>query len=451
MDLLNYFKAKAQNRVTAGFFRELDRDGRACDLPGAIGKHYRYIRDSGLDYHELETGWKEYRDKYPIKLLTCCNALHADLNTRNGDLRITGALHCGETHYCAVCGTREARKVSSQLSYMFYRNKDKNYKYFMLTLTLPNNFDGFREEFNVMDGVYRDFLYYLGYRRDVYDSTVLKGFFGAHELTYSDLHGWHPHIHFILAFDGDKVEVQKLSRTGNVKLIRIKDKIYSLEDLVEFYMDCISVKFPDYYEKNVAHRKTLNIGFELIRSNDDICSEICKYFIDYKCFNSSDTFFVYLRDIYKQRKYIKVGCFHWSDDMESDWRDFCNSDDRNKFCILQNSDVYYKYFDTDDLTYFGQRKASINGIMYDIPVFYRNDDIQAVTLSFNSKTDSYEVFTYVWSPITKDYVRGGKLKKFTYNKTVAEKLKAPPRESVQAYYTMIINGGVKSPYLIQDR
>lgn len=451
MDLLRYFEAKAQNRITAGFFRQLDQDGRACELPGAIGRHYRYLRDSDLEYKEKESGWKEYRDKYPIKLLTCSNALQADLNTRNGDLRITGACHCGEAHYCAVCGTREARRVSSQLSYMFYRNKEKNYKYFMLTLTLPNSFDGFKTEFKVMDGVYLDLFHYLGYRRDVYDSTVLKGFFGAHELTYSDMHGWHPHIHFILAFDGDKVDVKKYSRTGNVKVIRIKDNVISLDDIVQHYMYCISDKFPDYFKKNVVGRKTLNIGFEPIRSIDDTCSEICKYFIDYKCFNSADTFYIYMRDIYKQRKYIKVGCFHWSDDMVSDWREFCNSDDLNKSQILRNSEEFFKYYDTDELTYFGQRKARIDGVLYSVPVFYRNDDIQAVTLSYNSKIDRYEVYTYVWSPITKDYVRGGKIKKFSYSKRIAEKLKAPPRESVQAYYTMIINGGVKSPYLIQDR
>lgn len=400
MNILRYYEAKEQNRNTADLLRELGDDGRATLIPGAIGLHYMSCAIDPDQYKPDPDGkWKKLKDHYIIRLLECSNSIQG-YSADNGDFRVTGAHHCGQTKFCAVCATREARKVSSQLAYNFNRLKDNDYQYFMLTLTLPNNYTGFRQEFLIYNRCLRDIFAFVGlndYNNVDSVRNYCEGAFGARELTYSKDKGWHPHIHIILAYDKKYIGDCKVDRKGSIKSLVLntrRGKILSAFSIRDKFQSLILKKFPDYYYDHLeAMEKGLNIDFRPITDIENSVDELCKYFIDYRSFKDADTLLVYLRDIYNMSKYSKYGCFSWNAKRELAWREWCRqgkpSEENAHF-------IQFAGWDNPNYVYFGRRKVRYNNQIVDVPCFYKNTDIcpEELTYSWNSCYKRYERVVY---------------------------------------------------------
>lgn len=432
MNLLRYFEAKQQNRNTIDLIRVLDDQGRLELLPSAMGEHYKKFNPASDKYDPSYCCHYE-RDRYIMNILTCANDIQAVV-AKNGDMKVVGAQHCGNKALCACCGTREARRVASQLRYMFFVNRDKNYDYYMLTLTLPNRFDGFREEFKIYDKCLNSVLGYVGYSAKsltVNKYDYLKGFFASRELTYTKEKGFHPHIHIILAYDKSDIGEVKYTRKGVIKSFELKSKrgkLFSALSIRDYFQLCINKYFPEYYQSTIQPLlddpdndfQGLNIDFRHIDDIDNSCDEICKYFIDYNSFSDPDSLFIYLRDIYNLRKYSKRGCFGWSEEREDMWRKWCSLGKPTE----QNFHFIYfaGHYDTKDYIYFGTRKVVHGKDLIDFPCYYHRSELTCngdpFVLHYNSSTQTYSNLIFDNSV--------GRLVTVSFNKRKAEIIKEKP-------------------------
>lgn len=417
MNILKFYEAKAQNRKTSYFLQQLIDDGRAESLPGAMGLHYRKFNPDSPDYSVAYSA-VESIGKYNRDLYTCSNALNAVFNPRTLDIRIDCAVHyCRHTRLCAVCGTKEARRVSSQLAYLFERNKKNNYDYYMLTLTLPNNKEGFRKEFEIYNKCLASVLSFCGFTGSKSSDPVsgtynaCEGYFASKELTYTDSKGWHPHVHCILAFKPGALTDVKLSRKGYVKsslLNRSHKRSLSVDTIMQAFLNAIKRKYPEYYDTlpcypvgegdSLTFKKFVNVDFRPITDIENSVDEICKYLIDYRCFNSADTLFTYFSDSFKISKYSKNGCFGWSKAIEKQWKHWlengkisAESPGNANFMDFRE----FRYFDTSGFFYFGIRHALHGGKLYSVPIVYRKSEcIDNLRLVWNNERDSYEFHYY---------------------------------------------------------
>lgn len=387
MNLYRYFEAKKQNKKTTQLIRSLVEDGRIVNLPNSIGRHYRRYDPSSPDFN-AKYALEVNKDKPIIQLLTCSNELEVQM-AYNGDVNILGVHHCGNQALCACCGTRQARRVASQLRYSLLKLHKFNYKYFMLTLTLPNCFDGFRTEFDIYNRCLNELLSFCGWYR--HKDGACKGAFGSKELTWSKDKGFHPHIHLILAYDPDSISDLKYTRKGQVKSMSLGDKVISTLSIRDKFVSLIEKKFPLYYKENSEKLKDANIDFQPISSEDDLCDEICKYFIDYNSFRDADTLFFYMRDIFRVQKYSKLGCFGWNSDLEEEWLEWCKQGKP----VEQNAHfIQFVRSKNPDLVYFGNRYGlDSNGCVVSVPFFYSRDELiyngDSLYLSFDHKSGCY--------------------------------------------------------------
>lgn len=391
MNLYKYYSAKSINRSTVDLLRDLSSQDRIKTLPSSVGLHYRKMDPANADYDPAYAA-NYHIDKPLWEILNCSNLLEGKL-AYNGDFKVEKAKHCGHKYVCACCGTRDARRVSSQLRYLFLKNQDQNYKYFMLTLTLPNRFDGFRLEFDIYNKVMPLLSTYFGFLKNS-DNLSCKGFFGAKELTYSKDKGFHPHLHLILAFDKDRISNVKYDRKGQVKSMTIKngrEKQISALSIRDKFVDLIRSKFPDYYNDIIVpYSGKLNIGFEPLSDIDNAVDEVCKYLIDYNSFKDVDSLFIYLRDIFRLKKYHKVGCFGWSEDLEDEWVEWCKNG-KPGICNLH----FIQFVEKKGLVYFGYRWGYLpSGKKVRVPFVYSRkqlyNDGLSVTLSYNNSSRRYE-------------------------------------------------------------
>lgn len=414
MNILRYYEAKAQNRNTLSLLRELEEDGRVRSLPGSMGIHYNYFNMKSHDAirYQLENEF----DKYHIQVLSCANMLQGHYNSINGDVRITGATHyCRNKHLCAICGTKEARRISSQLAFNFQLNKKYEYDYYMLTLTLPNFKEGFREGFAIYNKTLNSVLTHCGFIHSELDNPLYspcQGFFASREVTYNKKDKtWHPHIHVILAYNKGSLSEVKLSKKGYVKSAYLKTgRCHSLNvnSIMNAFIMAIHKKFPDYEIPRDKHdNEFLDIDFRPITDIDNSVNEICKYFIDYRCFCDSDTLYTYLCDSFGLHKYSKQGCFGWNKKKEELWNKWLDAG-------RPTENSHFMEFDSDKYIYFGERVGQYKGVKYKFPCYYTRDIIsENIYFSYRSDSEFYgsEFVDKISGSLRKVYLDQGELKK----------------------------------------
>lgn len=399
MNILRYYEAKQQNRKIVDLLRDLDRQGKLRELPGKWHDHYmKFPKIQETDEEDQILSHRFgvlVRDKYLIRILTCADTLNGHLNKRNGDVYITGAQTCDEK-ICAVCGTKQARRVYSQMSWQFQQLADQNYKYFFLTLTLPNNMTGFAREYKIYKDVSRDLFKYLRYNGQWCD--LCHGIFGTYELTHTQKKGWHPHLHLCLAYKADEIVTVRADRRGQIKKFVVKAHNRTLDtsafEIRQRFLDLIKKKHRDYYDEVILPRgEHLNIGFEECYNIDDKCNELCKYFCDYSTFMDSNTLFEFMRDIYRFNKYVKIGCFGWDKSKEAAWKESLDKPRRNLHFIQLDINPQLA---AQDPIYFGTFYGMLHDRKTAVNVLYPSADIEKdVTFHYDRKRKCYVTYTYV--------------------------------------------------------
>lgn len=390
MNILKFYEAKAQNRKTVDFLIDLENSGLAEDLPGAMGLHYRKMDKDSSDYSPVYEA-VEFYDKYHIDLLTCANSLNCAYNPYNGDIKVKGATHyCRHKHLCAVCGTKEARRISSQLGFMFYLLDDKHYDYYMLTLTIPNTKGGFKEGFDVINKTLSPVLSYCGYDDRLTSDSFCKGYFASREVTYNKKKDtWHPHIHVILAYEKGSISDIKISKKGYVRSGMLQTKrprIFNVNSVMQAFINAIHDKFPDFDIPFDSYgNEFLNVDLRPITDIENSVNEICKYLIDYRCFSDADTLFIFLRDSFRLNKYTKRGCFGWSKEREKQW---------NRWLDLgrpgDKQTLHFMELQSEHSVYFGQRIGTYLGQKYEFPCYYSKDSIiDDICFCWNSDKNTY--------------------------------------------------------------
>lgn len=108
-------------------------------------------------------------------------------------LKITHANFC-KVRLCPMCQWRRASKVQSQMFQVFDLLRPQNYRYLLLTLTIPNpDGDHLKDKVDEMHKAWDRLMK----RRDV--KKVVKGFYRSLEITHNvDANTYHPHFHAIL-------------------------------------------------------------------------------------------------------------------------------------------------------------------------------------------------------------------------------------------------------------
>lgn len=154
--------------------------------------------------HDILTALKDtenYSDEIAERIINCGTYIHIQ------GQKITGANFC-KHKLCPVCQWRKSRRVFGQISEVQkVLNKDYNYRYLFLTLTLKNVKDLQKGIEHILQAFKR-----LQDAR-TFRKTV-KGYIRTLEITYNkDTKEWHPHIHTIIAVKNTYFTDSYLSQT----------------------------------------------------------------------------------------------------------------------------------------------------------------------------------------------------------------------------------------------
>ena len=129
-----------------------------------------------------------------IRVGECGDFLEFRLTT--GDtLKLTRANFC-KVRLCPMCAWRRSLKIFGQVSkIMNYIEKNYNYRYIFLTLTVKNCYgEDLKDTLDLMTDSFNKMT-----RRKIFEQAV-KGYFRSLEITYNkDENTYHPHFHMILA------------------------------------------------------------------------------------------------------------------------------------------------------------------------------------------------------------------------------------------------------------
>lgn len=330
MNIKKYWKQKSSSRQYVKWLYELFNEGKFHDLPMA-----KKIKDlpsfESTQYIDYGTDDSQQQIRFFDRLYHCADTMHGFINPKTNQHIVTDGIFCGH-RICPICATKKSLKEYSKITFQM-EELGEEYEYFFLTLTLPNNKDGFREELNLIDKSLRDFLLYFRYNSD--RDTACAGAYGSYEITKSDK-GWHPHLHLILPFrksDIVRYEVKeyfngrRLNKYVQDLTIRewseAKQKYvnytYSHDSIRERWLDTIkkhSDKYNDY--------TYFSIGFERCYNIDKGKNELTKYLIDFEDIKTKEDLYIYLRDSYGVRQRVRRGIFIWDDDIDSRYKEHCD-------------------------------------------------------------------------------------------------------------------------------
>lgn len=143
-----------------------------------------------------------YDNYKAMKLLECGTYVEIDnVLKANGELkqRITNANFC-KLRICPMCSWRRSRRIYSDvLKATTELQKNKEYRYILLTLTVKNCK---AEELN--ETVNKLLKSFASLRHKKAFKEQIKGYFRALEITYNkERNDYHPHIHCILVVDSN--------------------------------------------------------------------------------------------------------------------------------------------------------------------------------------------------------------------------------------------------------
>ena len=347
---MKYWKQKSTSRKYVKWLYELFNEGKFHELPMAKKIKNLPSLDSTkyIDYGVLD---HQHQIGYFDRIYHCADTMHGFINPKTNKHIVTDGIFC-EHRFCPICATKRSLKEFSKITFQMEELGDQ-YEYFFLTLTLPNNKDGFREELNLIDKSLRDFLRYFRYHDD--RDTACSGAYGSYEITKSDK-GWHPHLHLILPFKKSDIVRYEVKEFFNgrrlnkyVQDLTIREWSEAKQKYVYYTYSHDSIR-DRWLETIKKHSKKYNdytyfsIGFERCYNIDKGKNELTKYLIDFADITSKEDLYIYLRDSYGIRQRVRRGCFVWTDEFDSKYKKRCDeyrSEMLKDFGTVQNGNFIH--------------------------------------------------------------------------------------------------------------
>lgn len=333
MEIMKYYKQKRILHKYVNWLYDLLIDGRfyetqKCDnITGvpAKGSYRAWMRPI---YHNKEKDSPDVRT-IPLfeRMYHCGENLEGYLNPKTGEHKVTSGIFCGD-RLCPVCQVRKAIREYSRLNFAM-EQFGKKYTYYFLTLTLPNNYDGFRDELKLINSILPALGDFVGYKGEKDRFSLCEGIYGSYEITRKDS-GWHPHLHLVLAFPSEYIESTDTVR----KVINGRERVFenglklrcgkreltlSQDSIMNRYIELVQKK-TKVYDERLEDLRFLDIGFQPCYNIEDCTNEMSKYLIDFLAIDSVEDLFVYLRDSYRLPHRVKRGCFKQGEEFEEAWK-----------------------------------------------------------------------------------------------------------------------------------
>lgn len=330
MELMKYSRQKQLSRKYVRWLYDLLNDGKLHDLKFAEKVKDFPSRES-IDYITYGNGEGEQTVRYFDRIFHCGDNLTGFINPKTEKYIVTDGFFC-EHRMCPVCATKTSLREYSKITFQMEQFQDK-YEYYMLTLTLPNNPDGFKEEINILSKCLSQFCRYFKYDSRNVDTNACAGVYGSFEITKSSK-GWHPHLHLILAFPKENIvkyeantiydgkrnrtfvtdfNVRQMSKTG------WRYYHYDHQSIMNEFIRLVQ-KITTKYDERLTKQRFLNIGFERCYNVEHGRNELTKYLIDFEDLKDKNDLLVYLRDSYGIKQRVRRGVFIWTDEWEDSWR-----------------------------------------------------------------------------------------------------------------------------------
>ncbi len=338
MEIMRFYKQKRILHKYVRWMYEMLEDGRFYHLQRASN-----IKDLPAPGTYKSGEIVRYFDR----MYHCADNLQGHINYDTGEHTIERGWFCGD-RVCPVCQIKKSLWEYSKLTWQM-EHFQEDYTYYFLTLTLPNNPDGFREEMNLLSSSLTELGRFLGYNSEKGRKCVCAGIYGSFEITKSE-YGWHPHLHLVLAYPSKYVKYSETHKYFNARKGKEVtylndlhicdddgyDKHFSHKSVMERYIQIIQKKTHKYDER-LEDLRFLNIGFEPCYNIEQGVNEMTKYLIDFEAFETSDDLFVYLYDSYNLKQRVRRGIFRWTPEVKAAHKEFLDKLHEDAIFILCNS------------------------------------------------------------------------------------------------------------------
>lgn len=317
-------------------FQILGYQDRLKDLPGKWGKFYKYQPFQGI-----------FMPKSPLwNMHECHREMYGVYNLDSKDFYNTGLTHECSNPCCPVCSWKKAARKYSQLKYLIqpYLDQDK-YKIYLLTLTVPSNLFGFKDDLKNLRKFENVIFNCFGGRE------VVLGWFSSFELTWSDSYGWHPHLHCLFILPKDRIGHYDFDKCGSLKYLDVMVN-HKFRDCSQYALES---KILDYNAKMRLYPGASYIHIKLEETYsgiDNTLNELCKYICKTDTIKDEDQLFMFVRDMYGQYRYKMLGCLSISKKKEAYYAFMAEREQKEYDSITQNINSIQLH-----LLYDGNRRA----------------------------------------------------------------------------------------------
>lgn len=387
MELIKYYKQKRILHKYVNWLYDLLVDGRfyntqKCDNIKGVPEEGTYFDWMKPKFHNPK---KDSVDVVTVPLFErmyhCGTHLEGFLNPKTNEAKITTGIFCGD-RLCPVCQVRKAIQEYSRLNFAMQEHNDR-YTYYFLTLTLPNNFDGFRNEMKLINKILHQLGDFIGYQQNSKRFSFCEGIYGSYEITHKDK-GWHPHLHLVLAFPTEYIVSTDTVRkviNGRVRVFENclklrcgkRELTLSQDSIMERFIELIQCK-TNFYDELLAEKRFFDVGFEPCYNIEDCTNEMSKYLIDFLAIDNKDDLFVFLRDSYRLPHRVKRGCFKQGPEFEERWKAYLDKRHSDESSYFVQSEEFvevtfkYKYgtyyawynFEREEFIPFTNRKHKVS-------------------------------------------------------------------------------------------
>lgn len=207
----------------------------------ASGKdnNWKERKKSTLD---LADSYKRIGSNKYYRVLDCSTFLEFRLAVDNS-LKLSNANFC-KVRLCPMCSWRRSLKIFGQVSrVMDHVEKNYNYKYIFLTLTVKNCYgEDLRDTLDLMTKAFNTMT-----RRKAFKQAV-NGYFRSLEITYNKENDtYHPHFHMILAVNDSYFKDTRIYLTQN--------------DWTELWKSCLKVDYTPIVDvRRIKENKEKDFG-----------------------------------------------------------------------------------------------------------------------------------------------------------------------------------------------
>lgn len=333
---MRFYKQKRILHKYVRWMYDLLEDGRFYNLQRA-----RKIKDLPRSYKHGDAPVRYFERMYH-----CADTFTGVMDPNTGEHRLERGFFCGD-RVCPVCAIKKSLWEYSKLTWQMEHFQEE-YTYYFLTLTLPNNPEGFRTEIDLIASVLTELSRYVGYdeRNRGGRFKFCSGLYGSYEITKSH-HGWHPHLHLVLAYP-KKYVVSTATVRKNIKgrervfenglQLRCgkKQLLLSQDSIMQKYIELIRRK-TDVYNERLEDLNFLNIGFQPCYNIEQGVNEMSKYLIDFEALENADDLYIYMHESYNLRQRVRRGIFRWTPELKQAHRSFLDDlHDKSNFYFIQS-------------------------------------------------------------------------------------------------------------------